>query len=110
LSEAILSDPRFFVMPRTQTTFHPSNLSGPTSDPQYWPIKDLVGAFLTNETEVGGDATCAGNDDCNGLVFNGSQLDSVHAFTFPLSALSAAAVPGNGRAWIGGPKDLLLVE
>lgn len=111
LSEAILSDPRFFVMPRTDTTFHPSNLSGPTSGPQYWPIKDLVGAFLTNETTTGGDATCGSSNDCNGLVFSGGgQLDSVQAFTFPLSALSAAAHPGNGRAYIGGPEDLLLVE
>jgi hypothetical protein len=107
LSEAIVGDPRFFVMPRTDTTFRPSNLSGP----EYWPIKDLVGAFLTNETEAGGDATCANSNDCNGLVFgSGGQLDSVQAFTFPLTALSAAADPGNGRAWIGGPKDLLLVE
>jgi hypothetical protein len=111
LSAAILSDPRFFAMPRTDTTFHPSNVSGSTSDAQYWPIKDLVGAFLTNETEAGGNATCASNSDCNGLVFgSGGQLDSIQAFTFRLSALSAAADPGNGRAYIGGPKDLLLVE
>jgi hypothetical protein len=112
LSEAILSDPRFFVMPRTDTTFHPSNSSGPTADPEYWPIKDLVGAFLTNETDAGGDATCADNNDCNGLVFGGGgQLDSVQAFTFPLSALTDPQDhPDNGRAWIGGPKDLLLVE
>ena len=107
LSAAILSDPRFFAMPRTDTTFHPSNVSGP----QYWPIKDLVGAFLTNETQAGGNATCASDNDCNGLVFGGGgQLDSVQAFTFPLTALSAPADPANGRAWIGGPKDLLLVE
>jgi hypothetical protein len=111
LTNAVRSDPRFFVMPRTDTTFRPSNLSGPTSGPQYWPIEDLVGAFLTNETASGGDATCAGTDDCNGLVFGGGgQLDSIQAFTFPLSALSAATDPGNGRAYIGGPKDLLLVE
>lgn len=106
LSEAIVNDPRFFVLPRTDTTFRPSNLNGP----RYWPIKDLVGAFLTNATDES-NATCAGTDDCNGLVFSGGgQLDSVEAFTFPLSALSAATNPGNGRAYIGGPKDLVLVE
>jgi hypothetical protein len=93
-------------MPRTDTTFRPSNLTGP----RYWPIKDLVGAFITNATDET-NATCAGTDDCNGLVFGGGgQLDSIQAFTFPLGALSAATDPGNGRAYIGGPKDLLLVE
>jgi hypothetical protein len=106
LSEAILDDPRFFVLPRTDTTVRPSNLSGP----QYWPIKDLVGAFLTNATTPS-NASCAGADDCNGLVFTGGgQLDSIQAFTFPLAALSPATNPANGRAYIGGPKDLLLVQ
>jgi hypothetical protein len=110
LTQAILNDPRFFVMPRTDTTFYPSNSSGPSAGPQFWPITDLVGAFLTNETVAGGDASCAGSDDCNGLVFNGSSLTKVQAFTFPLSALSAATDPANGRAYIGGPRDTLLVE
>jgi len=106
LTPAILNDPRFFVMPRTDTSFYPSNATGP----RFWPIKDLVGAFLTDETESGGNATCTSSDDCNGLVFNGSSLIKIQAFTFPLSALSAASDPANGRAYIGGPKDTLLVE
>jgi hypothetical protein len=112
LTPAILNDPRFFVMPRTDTTFYPSNVSGASGGPQYWPIKDLVGAFITNETVAGGDASCDDNEgnECNGLVFNGSNLDKVQAFTFPLSALSAASDPANGRAYIGGPRDTLLVE
>jgi Putative Flp pilus-assembly TadE/G-like len=110
LTQSILNDPRFFVMPRTDTSFDPSNSSGPSGGPQYWPINDLVGAFVTNETVAGGDATCASSDDCNGLIFNGSNLTKVQAFTFPLSALSAASDPANGRAYIGGPKDTLLVE
>jgi hypothetical protein len=66
---------------------------------------------VTNET-VSDGATCQGDeaDNCNGLVFNGSNLTKVQAFTFPLSALSAASDPANGRAYIGGPRDTLLVE
>jgi hypothetical protein len=57
LTPAILNDPRFFVMPRTATSAYLSNAaSGPSSGPPYWPIEDLVGAFLTNETDAGGDA------------------------------------------------------
>lgn len=108
LTPAILKDPRFFVIPTTDTTAHPSNESGP----QYWPIQGFVGAFLTNETAPGGDAKCASDSDCNGLVFGGGgQLDSVQAFTFPLSALQDTPThPGNGRAYIGGPTDWVMVE
>jgi hypothetical protein len=108
LTNAILSDPRFFVIPTTETTFHPSNESGP----QYWPIKGFRGAFLTNET-ASGNATCDNDEGnkCNGLVFNGSELASVQVFTFSLKTLQDSPDhPGNGKAYIGGPKDLLLVQ
>ncbi|MGH8971218.1 MAG: hypothetical protein ACRDV1_14865, partial [Actinomycetes bacterium] len=77
-----------------------------------WPIKEFRGAFITNE-DGGGDATCVSDNDCNGLTFNGgdNKIRTIQAFTFPLSALPEFVdQPGNGTAFIGGSKDLLLVE
>lgn len=105
LKQSIADDKRFFYVPVTDTTLRPQN--------GFWPIKSFRGAFITNE-RAGGDADCAGQTDCNGLLFNngGMQLKAIQAFTFPLSALpELVAQPGNGGEYYsGGPKDLLLIE
>lgn len=110
LKQSIADDQRFFFIPVVDTTSRPRNSAGGA---QFWPIKEFRGAFITNENS-GGDATCAGRDDCNGLLFNngGRQLKAIQAFTFPLSALPREVdQPGNGGEYYqGGPKDFLLVE
>lgn len=115
LTAAIADDPRFFFIPVTDTTTRPKNSVGGA---QFWPIKTFRGAFATNEqvsnvADKGGNATCAGLTDCNGLLFNngGTQLKAVQAFTFPLSALPAQVdQPGNGGDFYGGTKDFLLIK
>lgn len=115
LTADIATDPRFFYIPVTDTTYRPPNAA---QGAQYWPVKSFRGAFATNERltdvdDAGGGATCNSFSDCNGLYFNtgGTQLKAIQAFTFPLSALPKQVdQPGNGGDYYGGTKDFLLVE
>lgn len=110
LVASVADDPRFFFVPVIDTTARPRNSSGGA---QFWPVKAFRGAFVTDEQD-GGDATCLGDENCNGLVFNNgaTQLKAIQAFTFPLRALPReVAQPGNGGDYYeGGTKDFLLVE
>ena len=107
LNAAIIDDPRYFVVPVLNTSGRP-----PSST--QWPVRQFVGAFITNEN-VGSAATCTDDDDCNGIKFNnGDQtIFSLQTFIFPLKALpdEVRQTTGDGTEYTGiGPRDFLLVE
>lgn len=106
LVPTVVADPRFFLVPVTATN------GWPTAGDTHWPVTRFVGAFLTDE-QSGGDASCELPQACNGLLLTDDRagLRAVQAVTFPLSALpEEIAQPTDGRRFVGGTKDFVLVE
>lgn len=106
LDPTVVADPRFFLVPVTATN------GWPTAADTHWPVTGFVGAFVTDE-QSGGDASCELPQACNGLLLTDDRagLRAVQAVTFPLSALpEEIAQPTDGRSFVGGTKDFVLVE
>lgn len=104
LDEAVLADPRFFLLPELYVDERPE-------PGQYYPVRALWGAFLTDEG-TDRQASCDGVAGCNGVELDGTRVRSLQAFVFPLSSLPRfVQEPTNGTAFRDGlPRTLVLVE
>lgn len=105
LREQIFADPRFAFVPVLGTADRPATGA--------WPVERFVGVFVTGERSDAEPATCADASDCNGITLDPAtgEVLQLEGLVFPPESLPETILqPGNGRYFVAGTKDALLVE
>lgn len=112
LNGAVVESPRFFIIPVFNTEVLPQNSGGGGQAGQYYPIESFVGGFITDEQASATRNNPVGVTATNGFLTGPQQLQEIHAFLFPLTALPESIGNNGGSVpYIGsGPRIPVLVD